>query len=259
MNGHFTNPINYSAVPWKYGSLTLAAITLMKQFSQALTVISQHRLLKALDEASQEELAGIANLRDYQPAEVLYHEGEPATDVWVVVTGQVELVKLTTRGHEFMIELAVPQDLFGAVFYAECPRYPVTAIAMQSVRVLHFPIREMHDLLARHHHFMKEVLADTCLRLCHAQHMRGLTIEDVPKRIAGALVYLFEKFGAEIPESRVTLAKLAGTTVESAIRVSRQMVEAKIIATERGRIEIVSPERLYEFAAEGLIAPAGMG
>ena len=225
----------------------------MKQVSQALTVISQHRLLKVLDGGPQEELAGLANVRDYQAAEVLYHEGEDATDVWVVVTGQVELVKLTTRGHEFMIELAIPQDLFGAVFYAECPRYPVTAVALEAARVIHFPIREMHDLLARNPRFMKAVLADTCMRLCHAQHMRGLTIEDVPMRIAGALVYLFEKFGPEIPESRVTLAKLAGTTVESAIRLSRQLVEAKIIATERGRIEILSPKRLYEFAAEGSI------
>ncbi|MGA7128724.1 MAG: Crp/Fnr family transcriptional regulator [Chthoniobacterales bacterium] len=225
----------------------------MKQFSQAFNVVSQHRLLKVLDETSQEGLAGIANLRDYAGAEVLYHEGEDATDVWVVVTGQVQLVKLTTKGHEFMIELAIPQDLFGAVFYADCPRYPVTAVALEAARVIHFPIREMHDLLARNPRFMKEVLADTCMRLCHAQHMRGLTIEDVPMRIAGALVYLFEKFGPEIPESRVTLAKLAGTTVESAIRFSRQLVEAKIIATERGRIEILSSKRLYKFAAEGSI------
>ncbi len=229
----------------------------MKKFSQAFNVISQHRLLKVLDEASQEQLAGIANLRDYAAAEVLYHEGEDATDVWVVVTGQVELIKLTTKGHEFMIELAIPQDLFGAVFYAECPRYPVTAVAMQPARVMHFPIREMHDLLAHNPRLMKEVLADTCLRLCHAQHMRGLTIEDVPKRIAGALVYLFEKFGPEIPESRVTLAKLAGTTVESAIRMSRQLVEAKIISTERGKIEVLSSKHLYEFAAEGMIGPVG--
>lgn len=171
--------------------------------------------------------------------------------MWIVVTGQVELVKLTVKGHEFVMELAIPQDLFGAVFYSHCPRYPMTAVAMGSVRVLHFPIREMHDLLARHHRFMKEVLADTCIRLCHAQHMRGLAIEDVPKRIGGALVYLFEKFGSEIPETRVTLAKLAGTTVESSIRVSRQLAEAKIIATKRGKIEILSAKRLYQFASEG--------
>jgi len=42
----------------------------MKQFSQAINVISQHRLLKVLDEASQAEFAGIANLRDYEAAEV---------------------------------------------------------------------------------------------------------------------------------------------------------------------------------------------
>jgi CRP-like cAMP-binding protein len=223
----------------------------MKQLSQALVVIGQHRLLRALDETSRQELAAIANLRDYQPNEVLYHEGDEATDVWIVVTGQVDLVKLTTKGHEFVMELAIPQDLFGAVFYSQCPRYPTTAVAMGPVRVLHFPVREMHGLLARNQRFMKEVLADTCVRLCHAQHMRGLAIEDVPKRIGGALVYLFEKFGAEIPESRVTLAKLAGTTVESSIRISRQLVEAKVIATDRGRIEILSAKRLYQFASEG--------
>jgi CRP/FNR family transcriptional regulator len=224
----------------------------MKQFSEALTVIGQHRLLRVLEESSRQELATIANLRDYRANEVLYHEREDATDVWIVVTGQVELVKLTTRGHEFVMELAIPQDLFGAVFYSHCPRYPTTAVAMGSVRVLHFPIREMHDLLARNHRFMKEVLADTCIRLCHAQHMRALAIEDVPKRVGGALVYLFEKFGSEIPESRVTLAKLAGTTVESAIRISRQLADAKIIATERGRIAILSSKHLYEFASEGI-------
>ncbi len=67
--------------------------TVMKQFSQALIVIGQHRLLRALEESSQQELAAIFNLRDYRANEVLYHEGEDATDVWIVVTGQVELGK----------------------------------------------------------------------------------------------------------------------------------------------------------------------
>jgi CRP-like cAMP-binding protein len=105
--------------------------------------------------------------------------------VWVGATGQIELVKLTSKGHEFIMELVAPQDLFGAVFYVKCPRCPVTAVAMQTSRVLHFPIREMHDLLARSHRFMKEVLTDNCRRRCHAQDMRRLSIEDVSKRIAG--------------------------------------------------------------------------
>ena len=60
------------------------------------------------------------------------------------------------------------------------------------------------------------------------------------------LVYLFEKFGSEIPESRVTLAKLTGTTVESAIRISRQLTEAEIIVTVRGKIKVLSAKRLYQ-------------
>jgi CRP-like cAMP-binding protein len=223
----------------------------MRQVSQSLIVIGQHRLLRILEEESQQRLASVANLRDYDANEVLYHEGEDATDVWIVVSGKIKQVKLTARGHEFMMELAISQDLFGAIFYMDCPSYPTTAVAMESARVLHFPIREMHDLLSQNHRFMKAVLADTCVRLCHAQDMRGLAIEDVPKRVGGALVYLFQKFGSEIPVSRVTLAQLAGTTVETAIRISRQLTDAGIIATERGKIEVLSAKRLYQFASEG--------
>ena len=70
----------------------------MRQASQSIIVIAQHRLLRILDEESRERLASIANLRDYDANEVLYHEGEHATDVWIVVSGQIELVKLTAKG-----------------------------------------------------------------------------------------------------------------------------------------------------------------
>jgi CRP-like cAMP-binding protein len=70
----------------------------MRQASQPIIVIAQHRLLRILDEEFRERLASIANLRDYDANEVLYHEGEDATDVWIVVRGQIELVKLTAKG-----------------------------------------------------------------------------------------------------------------------------------------------------------------
>jgi CRP-like cAMP-binding protein len=70
----------------------------MRQASQSIIVIAQHRLLRILDEEFRERLASIANLRDYDANEVLYHEGEDATDVWIVVRGQIELVKLTAKG-----------------------------------------------------------------------------------------------------------------------------------------------------------------
>jgi CRP-like cAMP-binding protein len=204
--------------------------------------------LVLLDIKARKQLAAISNLTIFGKGQVIYHEGTPATRVWAVVSGQVKIVKITAKGHELMIEIIVPQELFGAVYYAECPQYPCTAVAMESARVLSFPVSQMHSYLGGNGALQRRVLADTCIRLCHAQHMRGLAVEGVPQRIGGALVYLFEKFGSNIPHTRATLANLAGTTVESAIRVTRKLSKNGIISTRRGSITVLAPERLEAFA-----------
>ena len=214
------------------------------------TILASHRLLSLLKPAARRELAAHCHVEQFAKGDVIYHEGGAATRVWCVLSGQVKAVKIGRKGHELLIELVVAQELFGAVFYAECPRYPCTAVAMEATRVLHFPVAEMHTHLGRNAALQKQILADICIRLCHAQHMRGLAVEDVPQRIGGALLYLLDKFGRDVPHTRATLAELAGTTVESAIRVTRRLSQRGIIATKRGGITILSPERLAQFADE---------
>jgi hypothetical protein len=48
--------------------------------------------------------------------------------------------------------------------------------------------------------------------------------------------------------------KLPATTVETAIRISRQLKEAGIIATERGKV--LSAKHLCQFASQGCLEAA---
>ncbi len=219
--------------------------------SGSLPAIAANRFFALLPEEKQEALAAEAHLRQFQKGEVLYHENEPADHVWVVVRGQVKLVKITHKGQELMIELVVAQELFGAVYYAEHPTYPTTAVALDETVALLLPVAVMHRLLDEAPRFQKAILADMCRRLCHAQEMRGLALEEVPRRLSWALLYLHGKFGPDIPHSRQTLAELAGTTVETAIRFTRRLSRDGIVATRRGRITVIAPERLEEFSPGG--------
>lgn len=222
-----------------------------------LPAVAANRFFALLPEEKQEALAGETRLRQFAKGEVLYHEDEPANHVWVVVRGQVKLVKITRKGQELMIELVVTQELFGAVYYAEHPTYPTTAVALDDTVALLVPVTVMHRLLEEVPRFQKAILADMCRRLCHAQEMRGLALEEVPRRLSWALLYLHGKFGADIPHSRQTLAELAGTTVETAIRFTRRLSRDGIVATKRGRITVLAPERLEEFSPRGCSAKCG--
>ncbi|RYD70445.1 MAG: Crp/Fnr family transcriptional regulator [Verrucomicrobiaceae bacterium] len=222
-----------------------------------LPAIAANRFFAFLPESRQETLAAETHLRQFAKGEVLYHENEPAEHVWVVVRGQVKLVKITRKGQELVIELVVAQELFGAVYYAGHPTYPTTAVALEETVVLLLPVAVMHRLLEESPRFQKEILADMCRRLCHAQEMRGLALEEVPRRLSWALLYLHGKFGPDIPHNRQTLAELAGTTVETAIRFTRRLSRDGIITTRRGRITVLAPERLEEFSPHGCSAKCG--
>ena len=54
----------------------------------------------------------------------------------------------------------------------------------------------------------KMILADTSYKLCQALHIRGLCLEEARVRIAQVLLYLCEKFGQVIPETRATIAEV---------------------------------------------------
>ena len=86
--------------------------------------------------------------------------------------------------------------------------------------------------------FQRELLADTCRRLCRAQELRGLALEPVAQRLAWALSYLQEKLGREITASRALLAQLAGTTVETALRITNQWSREGWLKTTRGKMVV---------------------
>lgn len=159
---------------------------------------------------------------------------------WLVLRGEVKLVKYASKGLALLIDLVLPGQLFGAVFHQRNAVYPCTAIALKPTELLAFRLKDLLDDLEDNPSLQKMLLADTCYKLCQAQHMRGLWLEEARVRIAQLLLYLYEKFGRVIPQTRATLAELAGTSVETAIRISNALARRGILATRRGEIEILS-------------------
>jgi CRP-like cAMP-binding protein len=78
--------------------------------------------------------------------------------------------------------------------------------------------------------------------------MRGLSLEQARVRVAHQLLLLSEKFGPVIPQTRAVLAELAGTTVETAIRISNAMARDGVIVTRRGQIEVLCNASLRAYA-----------
>ena len=90
-------------------------------------------------------------------------------------------------------------------------------------------------------------------RLREAQSFRTLGAETVEKRIAGVLLWLVGKFGSDLPFTRQSIAEMANTTPESAIRTLIDFRRRGLIVTGWKRIAMRNSKGLRELL-EGVAA-----
>jgi CRP-like cAMP-binding protein len=192
-----------------------------------------------------------ATYQELEKGATICHQETPAIRFWLVLNGEVKLVKYIPKGVVLLIDLVLPNQLFGAVFHNANPAYPCSAIAMRQTELVSFRLKDLIDDLEENPALQRMLLADTCYKLCQCQHMRALWLEEAHIRIAHLLLYLYERFGRVIPQTRATLAELAGTRVETATRVTTALARRGILASRRGQMEILSLRALQSYAQNG--------
>jgi CRP-like cAMP-binding protein len=97
-----------------------------------------------------------------------------------------------------------------------------------------------------------EILTIVSRRLREAQdRLRSFAHDPVPARLAQALLGAISDGEAHL--TRRALAEVAGTTVETAIRVLRRFEQGGVIRGEVGRVCVLDEEALSKLAAGGSI------
>src|SRR6266567_4704446 len=213
--------------------------------------VATNEVLSKLRAVSKQKLMAGATFAELGRGTVIYHEEAAAVRFSMVLRGEVKLVTYSTKGAVLLIDIVLPNQLFGAVFHDHNPVYPCTAVAMKPTDLLSFRRKDLMEDLENNPPLQKILLADTSYKLCQALQIRGLWLEEARVRIAQYRLYLREPHPRGIRETRATLAELAGTNVETAIRITNRLARHGILATGRGRVEILSPAGLRDCAQGG--------
>jgi CRP-like cAMP-binding protein len=188
-----------------------------------------------------DRLTDVAHARTVGPGERLFSEGDAAGTTYAVMDGQVQITRSTSDGKPWTIEVLRPGEMFGCVGCVSSGEYPCGAIAGSPVTVVALPITLVTHLMVRHPAFSRALYWDMSRRMREAQKLRTLGAENVEKRIAGVLIWLLGKFGPTLPFTRQSIAEMANTTPESAIRALIEFRRRGIIKTGWKRITLEKP------------------
>jgi CRP-like cAMP-binding protein len=196
----------------------------------------------------------------FQPGEPIYFSGQEATNLYVVASGQVKLLRHSVTGQDVLLDVLKPGDYFGSLTTVAGEQYPDTAQAQTAACVLSIDTQAFRAVLEQTPRVALLVLDITARRLQETQEMvRRLSVDSVEQRVAAVLLRLAHKLGEPGDEglliqmslSRDDLAQMTGTTTETASRIISHFQKEGLVRTGRQWIAVIDESRLEEIAGTG--------
>ncbi|MDX1585014.1 MAG: Crp/Fnr family transcriptional regulator [Thermoanaerobaculia bacterium] len=211
--------------------------------------------LSALREEDREELAPLCHVRGYEKGATIFNEGENAEFIHFVYIGRVKIVK-AVGVRDLILEIIEPGEPIGAVAAFEGRPFPATAITLEPSGILSIPSDSFFRLLETRPMITRRLLAGLTLRLMSLNKRLADMTGSVEHRVASLMTTLAGRLGEKrdsgvfvpLALSRQEIADLAGTTIETAIRVMSRWQKEGIVLTETEGFLIPDIDRVRELA-----------
>lgn len=222
-------------------------------------VLELSTVLNGVPEEAKEALASASHLGFADRGEVIWFSGGEVPFFGVVGVGFVKMVKSMASGQELTHEIMGPGQIFGMLGVIDGSGCPLSARAVSPCWYVKVPKREFLPVYSESRVLKDHVVRRLTLRLRKAHELLAqLSAGTVETRIAAILVMLAESYGhldeggavlLEVPLTRQDISEMAGTTVESTIRVMSRWQKAGLVCTKSGQVTLMDVDRLAESAA----------
>ncbi len=208
-------------------------------------ILKRSLIFSSLTEGELAELSELAIERRFEPGEFVFWEEDAPDWFYIVAEGRIKVLKHSSSGKELIIAFFDPGEMFGEVAVFENKPYPASAQAEAKTKVFGIKREDFLRFLVSHPQVALRIINILSGRLRDAQgRLRDLAGERVQQRLASVLLMLSAKLGSTLPFTRQEIADMAGTTAETAFRVTSQLKERGIIRSVRGKIIILDKTRL---------------
>lgn len=193
-------------------------------------------LFKGISRRGLRELTSRSMQRRFAKDEVLFRAGSPARGLFVILEGQVRVVRGTTHGRQHVIHTEGPGGTLGEVPIFDGAGYPATAIAVRPTLCQVFTPEGIRAAFA----------ADPDVAWA------------VARRLAARVRTLVDRLDARVTRPTVQrLAALLWATYDPASGTVRLDMTQHDIAEELGTVREVVVRDLRTLKHRGVIRPAG--
>lgn len=223
-------------------------------YSQLLAQVS---IFEQLGNDDLEQLSSLVRTRRYAKGEVIFHQGDVGTCLYVIRKGEVAIRLSSPDGKEVILALLDRGDFFGELALLDGEPRSTDAVAREETDLLSIQREDFRLFLDARPKVALGLLSTLSRLVRHVtQLVHDTTFLDARARLVRVLLELARNQGLQgaegvvIPQklTQTELANLCGLTRESTNKWLRFYVREGLLAYEGGRITLVHPARLVREA-----------
>lgn len=220
--------------------------------AEVVELLARVPIFSALELQDLQRIAQLAVPRSFEAGEVVFREGDASDTCYVVHTGHTRAVHQHGDGRTLTLATFGPGEIFGelALFEDELRSATVEALEQTSVVAVLGP--DMRRLMREHPEIALRLVIALGRRLRETnERLARRSFQSVQSRVAAVLGELVAQEPSAgdvtIVATQADLAKLAGTSRESASRFLAVLERAGVISQGRGRLIVHDPDALAAY------------
>jgi CRP/FNR family transcriptional regulator len=209
-----------------------------------------------LAESDLQRVADVAVPRHFGAGEAVFHEGDDSDTCYVVQHGHARALREHADGRQITLATFGPGDIFGELAMFGDELRSATVEAIDQLDVVGILGGDMRRLMREHPDIAVKLSISLGRRLRAAnERLARQSFQTVQSRVALVLVQLVDQARAEgaaptdvlVRATQADLAKLAGSSRESASRFLAVLERAGVISQGRGRLTVHDPDALQGY------------
>jgi CRP/FNR family transcriptional regulator len=211
------------------------------------------------EELTEDDLRRVAEVsvpRAFGAGGVVFREGDDSDTCYVVQSGHARALREHPDGRQITLATFGPGDIFGELAMFDDERRSATVEAIDALEVIGILGPDMRRLMREHPDIAVQLSIALGRRLRAAnERLARQSFQTVQSRVALVLDQLVEQARSEgageldvlVQTTQADLAKLAGSSRESASRFLAVLERAGVISQGRGRLTVHDPAALQGY------------
>ena len=215
---------------------------------EAMEFLRNAPIFEELAERDFARISACGVRKSYKKGEVILMEEESGSALFVIVSGEVKVVRIGEDGREVILSILGPSDIFGEMALLDGEARSASVVALDDAELFVIHRKDFLGLLHEYPSIAISLLKHLTQRLRRADALiKSLSLKDAYHRVGYVLLQFADERG-RIKQGKVEIdnlpvqqeiANMAGTTRETVSRTFSKMEKLKLLHVEGNAVTIL--------------------